>query len=235
MQHVDDETAVTGSWRERKKRATRAALVEAAVRIAAERGVEHTTVDAISEAAGVSPRTFFNYFDSRDEVFVLVGAEASARVRNAVREAPRELSPLVALRDAMAVELQEIEQQQELWRLHAEVLRRSPELLARSIGAHMADELGLAEAVAERIGAGSPSFSGDRAESTEAEAQQRRRALGLYPRLVAAVGTSAVRIAVEHWCVHQDEAAFEDVFLEVFDHLAAGLPEPPPAAKSGRR
>ncbi|WP_193512998.1 TetR family transcriptional regulator [Streptomyces griseoloalbus] len=235
MQHVEEKTAATDSWRERKKRATRAALVEAAVRMAVERGVEHTTVDAISEAAGVSPRTFFNYFDSREEVFVLVGAESSARVRSALLEAPRELSPLEALRDAMAVELQEIEQQQELWRLHAEVLRRSPELLARSIGAHMADELDLAEAVAERIGAGSPLFSGNRAGNTEVEAEQRRRALGLYPRLVAAVGASAVRIAVEHWCVHQEEAAVEDVFLEVFDHLAAGLPEPPPPARSGRR
>ncbi|MFI9820513.1 hypothetical protein ACIHFC_08605 [Streptomyces sp. NPDC052013] len=99
----------------------------------------------------------------------------------------------------------------------------------------MADELGLAEAVAERIGAGSPLFSGDRAECTAAEAEQRRRALGLYPRLVAAVAVSAVRVAVEHWCVRQDEAAFEDVFREVFDHLAAGLSEPPRPADSGRR
>ncbi|MET9494507.1 TetR family transcriptional regulator [Streptomyces sp. NPDC006552] len=228
MQGVTETVADAGSWRERKKRATRAALVEAAVRMAAERGVEHLTVDAISEAAGVSPRTFFNYFDSRDEVFVLIGAESSARVRTAVREAPRALSPLEALRDAIAVELQEIEQQQELWRLHAEVLRRSPDLLARSIGAHLADELGMAEAVAERIGAGSPLFSAVRGEDTAAEPEQRRRrALGLYPRLVAAVGTAAVRTAVEHWCVRQDEVAFDDVFREVFDHLAAGLPEPP--------
>ncbi|MFI7387307.1 TetR family transcriptional regulator [Streptomyces sp. NPDC049813] len=236
MQAMAETVADAGGWRERKKRATRAALVEAAVRMAAERGVEHITVDAISEAAGVSPRTFFNYFDSREEVFVLIGAESSARVRAAVLAAPDGLSPLEALRDALAVELQEIEQQQELWALHAEVLRRSPDLLARSIGAHLADELGLAEAVAERIGAGSPLFSAARGEDTATEAEQRRRrALGLYPRLVAAVGSAAVRTAVEHWCVRQDEADFDDVFREVFDHLAAGLPEPPPPAAPRRR
>ncbi|MFI6874701.1 TetR family transcriptional regulator [Streptomyces sp. NPDC050400] len=232
MQSVDEKVAAEDSWRERKKRATRAALVEAAVRLAAANGVEHVTVDAISEAAGVSARTFFNYFDSRDEVFVMVGAESSARVRRAVLDASGDQTPLEALRDAMAVELQEIEQQQELWRLHAEVLRRSPELLARSLGAHMSDEVGLAEAVAERIGAGSPLFSSDRASNSSAETdagtetEERRRALGLYPRLVAAVGVTAVRVAVEHWCVRQDEIAFTDVFRETFEHLAAGLPTP---------
>ncbi|MFE6160725.1 TetR family transcriptional regulator [Streptomyces sp. NPDC056486] len=226
MQSVDDKVAPEGSWRERKKRATRAALVEAAVRMAAEHGVEHVTVDAISEAAGVSARTFFNYFESRDEVFVMVGAESSARVRCALLEAPAELSPLEALRDAMAAELEEIEQQQELWRLHAEVLRRSPHLLARSLGAHMADEIGLAEVLAERIGAGSPLFSGERTASSPTEDEQRRRALGLYPRLLAAVGATAVRVAVEHWCVRQDETTFADVFRDVFEQLAAGLPAP---------
>lgn len=233
MQSVDEKVAPENSWRERKKRATRAALVEAAVRLAAEHGVEHVTVDAISEAAGVSARTFFNYFDSRDEVFVMVRAEASARVRRAVLDAPRELSPLEALREAMAAELEEVEQQQELWRLHAEVLRRSPHLLARSIGAHMADEIGLAEVLAERIGAGSPLFFGDRAVSSSDEDEdedvdeRRRQALGLYPRLLSAVGVTALRVAAEHWCVWQAETAFLDVFREVFEQLAAGLPAPP--------
>ncbi|MBR8639946.1 TetR family transcriptional regulator [Streptomyces tuirus] len=212
--------------RERKKRATRAALVTAAVRLAAEHGAENVTVDAISEAAGVSARTFFNYFDSRDDVFVMIGAESSARVRHAVLAAPPGLAPLDALREAMAAELAEIEQHQELWRLHSEVLRRSPQLLARSIGAHMADELSLAETLAERIGAGSPLFAEDRAEPMSPDDEPRRRALGLYPRLLAAVGVTSVRVAVEHWCVRQDELAFADVFRETFEYLAAGLPAP---------
>ncbi|MFD9609359.1 TetR family transcriptional regulator [Streptomyces sp. NPDC059083] len=224
----------SGGLRERKKRATRAALVEAAVRLAAEHGVEHVTVDAISATAGVSTRTFFNYFDSRDEVFVMIGADAGDRVRRAVLAAPAELSPLDVLRDALAAELGEIEQQRELWQLHAEVLRRTPQLLARSIGAHLADEAGLAETLAERIGAGSPLFAQGRTPLADEDDQERRRALGLYPRLLAAVGTTAVRVAVEHWSVRQDEAAFADVFRETFEHLAAGLPAPPhPGATSG--
>ncbi|MGW8761004.1 TetR family transcriptional regulator [Streptomyces sp. NPDC055815] len=218
---------VEGGLRERKKRATRAALVEAAVRLAVERGVEHVTVDAISAAAGVSTRTFFNYFDSRDEVFVMVGADAGDRVRRTVLAAPPELPPLEALREALAAELGEVEQQHELWRLHAEVLRKAPQLLARRIGAHMADELGLAEALAERIGRGSPLFTEDRPAFASPEDEARRRALGLYPRLLAAVGGAAVRVAVEHWSVRQEDVPFADVFRETFDHLAAGLPQPP--------
>ncbi|MFB7425551.1 TetR family transcriptional regulator [Streptomyces hydrogenans] len=216
-----------GGLRERKKKATRAALAEAAVRLAAEHGVENVTVDAISAAAGVSTRTFFNYFDSRDEVFVMIGADSGARVRDAVLVAPAGRAPLDVLREALAAELEEVEQQHETWRLHAEVLGSNPQLLARTLGAHMADELLLAEALAERVGAGSPLFTEDRPAHGSPRERERRRALPLYPRLLAAVGGTAVRIAVEHWCVRQGETPFAEVFRETFEQLAAGLPEPP--------
>ncbi|WPR53748.1 TetR family transcriptional regulator [Streptomyces sp. S399] len=48
------ESGAALGLRERKKRATRAALGEAAVRLAAEHGADHVTVEMISEAAGVS-------------------------------------------------------------------------------------------------------------------------------------------------------------------------------------
>lgn len=214
-----------GGLRERKKRATRAALAEAAVRLAAEHGAEKVTVEAISAAAGVSVRTFFNYFDTRDDAFVVIDADAGARMRQAVLDAPAALSPLQALREAMAAELAEAEQQHELWRLHARVLRASPHLLVRTLGAHMADETELAEAVAARIRAGGPTASVSPPASATDE--ERRGALDLYPRLLAAVAGTAVRVSVEHWCARQEEAAFLDVFQEVFALLAAGLPAPP--------
>ncbi|MFC7887279.1 TetR/AcrR family transcriptional regulator [Streptomyces sp. NPDC057376] len=205
MQLMTEKSAAGGGLRERKKRATRAALAEAAVRLAAEHGAEKVTVEAISAAAGVSVRTFFNYFDTRDDAFVVIDADASARMRRAVLEAPAGLSPLEVVRDAMAAEIAEAEQQHELWRLHAEVLHASPHLLARGVGAHMAAEAELAEAIAERLG-----DTG-----------------GLYPRLLAAVAATAVRTTMDHWSAHQEEAAFLDVFHEVFSLLAAGLPAPP--------
>lgn len=53
--------------RERKKRARREALIDATHRLVARDGLDAVTVDAICEEAGVSTRTFFNYFDSKDD------------------------------------------------------------------------------------------------------------------------------------------------------------------------
>ncbi|MFD8519214.1 TetR/AcrR family transcriptional regulator [Streptomyces capillispiralis] len=219
MQDMTGKDSGSGGLRERKKRATRAALTEAAVRLAAEQGADNVTVEAISAAAGVSVRTFFNYFDSRDDAFVVIDADAGLRVRRALLDAPAALSPLDALREALAVELSEAERQHELWSLHAEVLRTSPHLLVRSLGAHMADETGLAEVIAQRLAAGGVP-PGDGADG------ERRPVLDLYPRLLAAVAGTAVRVSVQHWCERQDELAFADVFREVFALLAAGLPAP---------
>ncbi|MFF8593999.1 TetR/AcrR family transcriptional regulator [Streptomyces sp. NPDC015220] len=223
MHSMSERETARGGLRERKKRATRAALVEAAVRLAAEHGAEKVTVEAISAEVGVSVRTFFNYFDSRDDAFLLLDADAGARVRQAVLDAPAALTPLRAVHDAIAAELTEAEQQHEVWGLHAEVLRAAPHLLVRSLGAHLADETRLAEALARRLSGQAPAV---RPEEGAGSDEERRRALDLYPLLVAAVAGTAVRVSTEHWCSRQDEAALADVFGEVFALLAAGLPAP---------
>lgn len=219
-----------GGLRERKKRATRAALAEAALRLAAEQGVDQVTVEAISAAAGVSVRTFFNYFESRDDAFLLLDADAGARARQAVLDADAALSPLEAVRDAVAAELVGVEQSHELWTLHADVLHAAPHLLVRALGAHMADETRLAETIAERLAPAAGTGAGPAADSPGPAAGARAdaaRPLDLYPRLVAAIASTAVRVSVEHWRSRRPEAAFADVFREVFELLAAGLPTPP--------
>ncbi|MDA3624514.1 TetR family transcriptional regulator [Saccharopolyspora sp. WRP15-2] len=54
--------------RERKKRRTKQALVEAALRLFDAKGYDSTTVAEIAATAEVSPATFFNYFATKDEV-----------------------------------------------------------------------------------------------------------------------------------------------------------------------
>lgn len=56
--------------RERKKAETWAALHEAAASLALRHGVDQTTVEAIATRAGVSPRTFFNYFEVKEDAIV---------------------------------------------------------------------------------------------------------------------------------------------------------------------
>lgn len=140
--------------RERKKQATRNALTEAAVRLAAEHGVENVTVEAISEAAGVSPRTFFNYFPSHDDAFVLIDEGVGERIRESVRRAPADRPPLDVVRAALADELDGFEQRQEFWALQARVFQRSPHLIQRGLQAQVADQRALAAAIADWLKTG---------------------------------------------------------------------------------
>ena len=69
--------------RERKKRARRAALIDAAQKLVAEHGLDAVTVEMISAEAGVSARTFFNYFESKDDA--VLGAEEAGLSGDVVR------------------------------------------------------------------------------------------------------------------------------------------------------
>lgn len=91
--------------RESKKAATRSALARAAAELALREGSEGLTVSAISHAAGVSPRTFHNYFTSREEALMEFISE---RIQNLVAEledVPADLSLLDAVEHLVVVNL----------------------------------------------------------------------------------------------------------------------------------
>lgn len=86
--------------RERKKRRTRQALATAALRLFAERGYEETTVAEIAAAADVSPRTFFSYFPSKEDVVFAEIDDRLAEVSEHLRRTPGE-TPMDTIRRAV--------------------------------------------------------------------------------------------------------------------------------------
>ncbi|TDD07792.1 TetR/AcrR family transcriptional regulator [Nonomuraea diastatica] len=88
--------------RERKKQATRESLRLAALRLALERGPENVRVDDIADAAGVSPRTYNNYFSSREQAIVAAIIEdREERIAAAVTGRPASVSLSEAVIDAV--------------------------------------------------------------------------------------------------------------------------------------
>ncbi|WP_328842122.1 TetR/AcrR family transcriptional regulator [Nakamurella leprariae] len=73
--------------RERKKDATRRALVDAARDLVAARGYQQVTIADITEAAGVSRRTFSNYFTSKADCVAAAGPALAADLLDQVRAA----------------------------------------------------------------------------------------------------------------------------------------------------
>src|ERR1700761_8440647 len=90
------------SLRERKKLATRRLLRKAALHLVAERGMANVTVEDIAAAADVSPRTFFNYFPSKEAVLFGGDPERAAELRERVAACAPGQPALEALRAVLA-------------------------------------------------------------------------------------------------------------------------------------
>jgi AcrR family transcriptional regulator len=92
---MDKETV---GLRERTRRAVRAELVSEAMTLFLERGFEATTVEHIALAAGLSRRSYFRYFASKDEVLAEGLAEVGREIADAIAGRPDTESPWIALR-----------------------------------------------------------------------------------------------------------------------------------------
>jgi len=88
--------------RERKKQATREALREAALHLALEHGPDQVRVEEIAAAAGVSLRTYNNYFASREQAIVAaITADRQTRIAAAVAARPAGTRLADAVTDAV--------------------------------------------------------------------------------------------------------------------------------------
>ncbi|WP_459546250.1 TetR/AcrR family transcriptional regulator [Nocardia sp. X0981] len=161
--------------REQKKQATREALREAALRLALERGPDNVRVDDIAEAAGVSPRTYNNYFSSREQAIVAaVTSERETRVAAAVAARPATVRLADAVTDAI---VDQYTAQSESGRDALLLITTRPALRDAFVHAATAIEHPLTDAIAERL-SGTDPYSA---------------------RVLAAGVAAAVRVALEQW------------------------------------
>jgi AcrR family transcriptional regulator len=175
--------------RDRKRAETRARIEAAAVELVLSGGLEAATVDAISERADVSPRTFFNYFETKDAaVLGMRPSAADEEVMAEQLEVVDDLDPVVAVvRLVMATMGVAESVAAGLHRSRLEILRRHPEIAAGQFAQLTARKDRLAEYVGQILSRRSPP-----ADDTDADARTRGD-------IVLSACASAVRSAVLRW------------------------------------
>jgi len=144
-------TIKTGGLRERKKARTRAAIQEQGLRLFREQGYDATTVEQIAAAAEISPRTFFRYFPTKEDVALF---DSTDPLMFAAFEAqPPEVSVIEALRRAFHEVYEgltpgELAREQDRQKL----IRSVPDLRARMLDDLVGTIDMFAEMVALRVG-----------------------------------------------------------------------------------
>ena len=200
------------SLRERKKLATRVGIRRAALDLIAERGYSQVTVEDIAAAADISPRTFFNYFASKETVLfgARPGRSEELRARLA-RDLPGQPA-LEVLRTVLAdfarnvaAELDALGGDPTRWVRQMKAAHSDPQLRAAQ-AAHMADvEAGIAAGLAERLGT-DPSRD-------------------VYPLLLASATTAVLRATMSFWAATGGTVPLDQLVDAAYQALADGLPE----------
>lgn len=186
--------------RERKRRETLQRVAQTGLELFVVKGYEQTTLDDIAAAAGISRRTFFHYFKSKDEILLAWQGGLVESVRASVLEASTDQSPLDALCGALLKQASHYDTDTTL--VIAHLLRSSDQLRA----ANQAKYLQMEHAVFEALCRLWP---------------QRARREGL--RMVAMVGMGAFRVAVDEWADGGGKEPFTRRIEKTFANLRAEL------------
>jgi len=208
-------------WREEKKQATRAALSWAAVRLTVERGFDNVLVEDIAAAAGVSPRTFNNYFSSKGEAISARHLDRYLRMVDNLRARPTGEPLWDAIRAAVVGVVQDGPAEpgddlpdRERWFAGVGVMVRHPALQAEFLRAGARAEAALAEVIAARTG-------------TDPDND-------LYPHVMAAAVLATANTAMNRWMTRPEATdpgrdpatGVSELIIDALTMLAAGFPAP---------
>jgi AcrR family transcriptional regulator len=160
--------------RERKKAETRQAIADAALALAVERGPGDVTVDDIAAAAGVSARTVFNYFPTKEAAILGVDPQRRRDLLDRLAARPAGEPPLQAMREALR---SDDPASAVAWRTRGRLARDHPQLQSAYLAGFATLEDELTAVIAARLPAGPTNAA--------------------YARLVVIVALSAMRVAVD--------------------------------------
>ena len=191
------ETDDTGGLRERKRKETLQRITDAGLKLFGRDGYEKTTVDEIAAEAGISRRTFFHYFASKDEILLSMQAGLGDSLVDAMQAIGGNLSPLAVMREAMLT-LASAFEPEEMRRID-KIMLSSESVQTRKQAGYLRDEAKLFAALKERWPEEPP----------------------FQLRLVAMLSIGVTRMSLEAWREEGGERPVVDVTREIFDSLAA--------------
>ncbi len=145
MLDIADQTAE--GLRERKRRETRHRIAETGLRLFLANGYENTTLDAIAAEAGISRRTFFSYFKSKEDILFVWQSEGWNNVWADLRTVSPDENPLDAVRDVFVKQLAHYATDE--MSTIDQLLRSSESLRARKQAAYEAQEQALLATLCE--------------------------------------------------------------------------------------
>lgn len=197
--------------RERKKQRTRCALIDAAFALFSRKGFDATTVDEIADAVDVSPRTFFRYFTSKEEVALSQLDEQLAVLLRLLATRPADEPVLTAMHRAMVEVVRDCEDgtngfDAARFASVQSLVASSPALAAHSLEQGAARLAELSTLIGARMGV-------DPATDPR-------------PYLVASVGICAVQTAVTAWHGADPAAKSSELVDKAFRLINEGLNYP---------
>lgn len=190
----------TEGLRERKQRETRARIAAKGFALFLERGYDQTTLDDIADAAGISRRTFFSYYKSKDDIIIAWQLDGWQAMLAQLRTVSPDLTPLDAVRDMLVQNTAGFESEQ--MKTIDAMMRSSDTLMARKPAVYLLQEASLYEALCDVW-----------------RQPERRTAL----RMVAMVAIGTMRIAIETWRAEQGTRSAADVLQDAFSNLRTEL------------
>jgi len=181
--------------RERKRLATRREIQRAVLTLCAQRSIDKVTVDEISRAAEISPRTFFNYFASKDSA--LVGDELELACdadieRFVTGGADADADVMTDLATLIGRSLQNTDGDREIHELRRAVMKDNSHLFTMRMATLRNFEAGLQQIVERRLLADEPRLGED------------PRALSQRALLLTLIAMAATRHAWRCWAEADD-------------------------------